>query len=181
MTKQTFWVFVASVLAFLYLTYASDAFFTGNNLFNVARNCAFVGIIALGMTAVIITGGIDLSVGSILALAGMVCGMMMSWDYTIWVALAAAFGAALLCGFVNGVLIAYVGMPAFVVTLGMMSIARSLAMVLSGNQMVYQFGVDHDETGVDRRRLDGRMVPRLRGGSRDRRPPSARFSPRCRS
>ena len=145
LTKQTFWVFVASVLAFLYLTWASDAFFTGNNLFNVARNCAFVGIIALGMTAVIITGGIDLSVGSILALTGMVGGMMMSWDYTIWVALSAAIGAALLCGFVNGVLIAYVGMPAFVVTLGMMSIARSLAMVLSGNQMVYQFGIDHDK------------------------------------
>jgi ribose transport system permease protein len=143
MTKQTFWVFIAAVIAFLYLSWASDAFFTANNLFNVARNCAFVGIIALGMTAVIITGGIDLSVGSVLALAGMVCGMMMSWDYPIWIALPAAVGAALACGLVSGVLIAYVGMPAFVVTLGMMSIARSLAMVLSGNQMVYQFGVDH--------------------------------------
>ncbi|HET7717125.1 MAG TPA: ABC transporter permease [Bauldia sp.] len=143
MTHQTFWVFIAAVIAFLYLTFASDAFFTGNNLFNVARNCAFVGVIALGMTAVIITGGIDLSVGSILALTGMVCGMMMSWDYAIWIALPTAIGAALLCGLANGALIAYVGMPAFVVTLGMMSIARSLAMVLSGNQMVYQFGVDH--------------------------------------
>ena len=95
------------------------------------------------MTAVIMTGGIDLSVGSILALAGMVCGMMMSWNYPIWQAIPCAIVAALFTGLVSGYFIAYVGMPAFVVTLGMMSVARSAAMVLSGNQMVYQFGVDH--------------------------------------
>jgi ribose transport system permease protein len=143
MAQQTFWVFVAAVLAFIYLSMATPTFDSPQNLFNVARNCAFVGIIGLGMTAVIITGGIDLSVGSILALAGMVIGMMMSWDYPIWIAAPCALLAALACGFINGFLIAYVGMPAFVVTLGMMSFARSIAMVLSGNQMVYQFGVDH--------------------------------------
>ena len=143
LARQTFWVFVTAVLAFVYLSYASGAFFTGQNLFNVARNCAFVGIIGLGMTAVIATGGIDLSVGSILALTGMVCGMMMSWNYPIWQAVPCAFVAALAVGFANGFFIAYVGMPPFVVTLGMMSVARSLAMVLSGNQMVYHFGIDH--------------------------------------
>jgi ribose transport system permease protein len=143
LTKQTFWVFVASVIAFAGLSLSTDVFFTANNLFNVARNCAFVGIIGLGMTAVIITGGIDLSVGAILALAGMVVGMMMAANYSIWLAVPSALLAALACGLFNGILIAYVRMPAFVVTLGMMSLARSLAMVLSGNQMVYQFGVDH--------------------------------------
>ena len=100
---------------------ATNTFDTPQNLFNVARNCAFVGIIALGMTAVIVTGGIDLSVGSVLALSGMVTGMMMSSDYPIWLAIPAGLGAALRCGFVNGVFIAYIGMPPFVVTLGMMS------------------------------------------------------------
>ncbi|MCO5162684.1 MAG: ABC transporter permease [Mesorhizobium sp.] len=143
LASQTFWVFLAAVLAFAYLSFATTSFDTPQNLFNVARNCAFVGIIGLGMTAVIITGGIDLSVGAVLCLAGMVAGMMMSWNYPIWIALPCALLAALACGFVNGVLIAYVGMPPFVVTLAMMSFARSVAMVLSGNQMVYQFGVDH--------------------------------------
>jgi len=143
MTRQTFWVFVASVIAFIGLSMVTDVFFTPSNLFNVARNCAFVGIIGLGMTAVIINGGIDLSVGAILALAGMVVGMMMAADYRIWVAIPCALLAAVACGFVNGFFIAYIRMPAFVVTLGMMSLARSLAMVLSGNQMVYQFGIDH--------------------------------------
>ena len=143
LASQTFWVFLAAVLAFVYLSIATPSFDTPQNLFNVARNCAFVGIIGLGMTAVIITGGIDLSVGAVLCLAGMVAGMMMSWNYPIWIAVPCALAAALACGFVNGFLIAHVGMPPFVVTLAMMSFARSVAMVLSGNQMVYQFGVDH--------------------------------------
>jgi ribose transport system permease protein len=143
MSRQTFWVFLAAVAAFVYLSLETTTFDTPQNLFNVARNCAFVGIIALGMTAVIATGGIDLSVGSVLCLAGMVTGMMMSWEYSIWIAIPAGLAAALACGLVNGVLIAYVGIPSFVVTLGMMSVARSLAMVLSGNQMVYKFGHDH--------------------------------------
>src|SRR5262249_62187516 len=70
-------------------------------------------------------------------------GMMMSWEYPVWLAIPLGLAAALVCGLVNGILIAYVGMPPFVVTLGMMSLARSLAMVLSGNQMVYNFGHDH--------------------------------------
>jgi ribose transport system permease protein len=76
-SRQTFWVFLAAVVAFVSLSFASDVFATQQNLFNVTRNFAFVGIIALGMTAVIITGGIDLSVGAVLALSGMVIGMAM--------------------------------------------------------------------------------------------------------
>jgi ribose transport system permease protein len=143
MTRQTFWVFVAAVLAFVYVSFASPSFFTSGNLFNVFRNFAFVGIISLGMTAVIITGGIDLSVGSILCLTGMVMGMMMHADYSIWMSLPTALGVAALCGATSGFLIAYIGMPPFVVTLGMMSLARSIAMVMSNNTMVFDFGRDH--------------------------------------
>ena len=124
------------------LSLASDVFATQQNLFNVTRNFAFVAIIAIGMTAVIITGGIDLSVGAVLVLSGMVIGMTMNEGMSIWLAVPLALGASLLVGAINGVLIAYVGVPPFVVTLGMLSIARSLAMVLSDNRMVYQFGPD---------------------------------------
>jgi ribose transport system permease protein len=141
-SRQTFWVSFAAVLAFVLLSLASDVFATQQNLFNVTRNFAFVGIIALGMTAVIITGGIDLSVGAVLALSGMVIGMSMNGGAPFWAAVPLALGAALLVGGFNGVMIAHVGMPPFVVTLGMLSIARSLAMVLSNNRMVYEFGPD---------------------------------------
>ena len=141
-SQQTFWVSVAAVAAFVGMTLASDVFATQQNLFNVTRNFAFVAIIAIGMTAVIVTGGIDLSVGAVLVLSGMVIGMAMNDGLSIWLAVPLALGAALLVGAINGVLIAYVGVPPFVVTLGMLSIARSLAMVLSENRMVYEFGPD---------------------------------------
>lgn len=141
-SRHAFWVSAAAVLAFILLSIFSDVFATQQNLFNVTRNFAFVAIIALGMTAVIIAGGIDLSVGAVLVLSGMVIGMAMNAGTSIWLAIPMALGAALAVGAVNGFLIAYVGIPPFVVTLGMLSIARSLAMVLSNNKMVYEFGPD---------------------------------------
>lgn len=140
--QQTFWVTLAALLAFAGLSLASDVFATQQNLFNVARNFAFVAIIAIGMTAVIVTGGIDLSVGAVLVLSGMVTGMAMNSGMSIWLAVPLGLAAALAVGAFNGVMIAYVGVPPFVVTLGMLSIARSLAMVLSDNRMVYSFGPD---------------------------------------
>jgi ribose transport system permease protein len=141
---QVFWVFTAAILACLALTLLTDAFASQQNLFNVARNFAFVAIIAVGMTAVIASGGIDLSVGSSLVLAAIVISVLMEGGHGFWLSAAAAIGAALLVGLINGVLIAYVGMPPFVVTLGMLSAARSVAMVLSNNKMIYEFGPDHD-------------------------------------
>lgn len=145
MSQQTFWVSVAAVLAFVVLSFASDVFATQQNLFNVTRNFAFVAIIAIGMTAVIITGGIDLSVGAVLVLSGMVIGMTMHAGLSIWLAIPLALGVSLLVGAFNGLMVAYVGVPPFVVTLGMLSIARSLAMVLSNNRMVYEFGPDQPQ------------------------------------
>jgi ribose transport system permease protein len=140
--QQTFWVSVAAFVAFVILSFTSDVFATQQNLFNVTRNFAFVAIIGIGMTAVIITGGIDLSVGAVLVLSGMVVGMQMNAGVSIWTAIPLALAASLAIGAFNGFMIAFVGVPAFVVTLGMLSIARSLAMVLSDNRMVYEFGPD---------------------------------------
>lgn len=141
---QIFWVFTAAVLACLALTLLTDTFASERNLFNVARNFAFVAIIAIGMTAVIASGGIDLSVGSSVVLSAMVISVAMSGGLPFWISAVLALGAALLVGLLNGILIAYAGMPAFVVTLGTLSAARSLAMVLSDNKMIWEFGPDHD-------------------------------------
>ena len=141
---QVFWVFVAAVAACVALSLLTDSFATQRNLFNVSRNFAFVAIIAIGMTAVIASGGIDLSVGSSVVLSAMVISVLMENGNSFWLSALAAIGVALLVGLINGVLIAYVGMPAFVVTLGMLSAARSAAMVLSNNKMIWEFGPDHD-------------------------------------
>jgi ribose transport system permease protein len=145
MAKQSFWVFVAVLVACLCMALVSPPFLTGSNLFNITRNVTFTAIIALGMTIVIINGGIDLSVGSVLCLCSMVVAVVMHNGYSIYIGIAASLLTALAVGAFNGVLIAYLGMPPFVVTLGMLSIARSLAMVASGNTTVFQFGPDHDK------------------------------------
>jgi ribose transport system permease protein len=141
-SSQTFWVFIALVAACVFLSFATNSFATTNNLFNITRNLTFFAIIALGMTIVIITGGIDLSVGSVLCLSSMTLGVVMHAGYSIEVGIVASLGAALAVGAFNGVLIAYFGFPPFVVTLGMLSIARSLATIVSNNTVVFQFGPD---------------------------------------
>ena len=140
--SQPFWVTVALGLICLVMSQISEVFFTEDNFFNVTRNFAFIGIIAMGMTAVIITGGIDLSVGSIVGLSGIVTGMMLNSGHSLWAGIVAGLLTALLCGLVNGILIAYVRLSSFIVTLGMFGIARSLAQVLSENHMIYEFGPD---------------------------------------
>lgn len=144
MSSQAFWVLVAVLAAGLFLSIVTDSFDTTQNLYNITRNATFVAIIALGMTLVIITGGIDLSVGSVLALTSMVLAVVMHAGFNIYIGIGAAVATALIVGAFNGILIAYLGFPSFVVTLGMLSIARSLAMVASNNTVVFQFGPDHD-------------------------------------
>jgi ribose transport system permease protein len=143
--SQAFWVVIAIVLACVFLSYATDAFLTSKNLYNITRNFTFTAIVALGMTLVIITGGIDLSVGSVLCLCSMVLAVVMHAGWSIYAGIAAAVAVALIIGAFNGVMVAYFNFPSFVVTLGMLSIARSLAMVASNNTVVFQFGPDHDK------------------------------------
>jgi ribose transport system permease protein len=145
LNSQAFWVLVAIIVACLYLTIATKAFATPQNLFNITRNVTFTAIIALGMTIVIISGGIDLSVGSVLCLCSMVLAEVMHAGYSIEIGILAAVVTALVVGAFNGILIAYLGFPPFVVTLGMLSIARSLATVISNNPVVFPFGPDHEK------------------------------------
>ena len=141
---QPFWVFVALIAIGVVMTFVSDVFMTERNMFNITRNFAFFGIMALGMSAVICTGGIDLSVGSLLGLTGIVAGLVMQGGGGIALGFLACMGTAAVVGLINGVLIAYLRMAPFVVTLGMLAMARSVAMVISSNKMIYDFGPDQD-------------------------------------
>lgn len=141
LASQAFWVTVALIIIVALMSYLQpDAFATAENFYNISRNFAFIGIMAVGMVTVIITGGIDLSVGSLMGLVGVACGIVLEAGYPWYAAVAAGLAAGLAAGAVNGWLIAYVKLSAFVVTLGMLSFARSLAVVLSGNRMIYNFG-----------------------------------------
>jgi len=154
LAEQSFWVTVALFLICFIMFFVEDAFSSADNFFNITRNFSFIGIIAIGMTFVIITAGIDLSVGSIMGLTGIVCGLFLDAQYLptwyseasyfsavyVWVSIFLALLAGVVLGAINGYLIAYLKLSPFVVTLGMMAMARSLALVVSNNKMFYEFG-----------------------------------------
>ncbi|MBP7049690.1 MAG: ABC transporter permease [Phycisphaerae bacterium] len=119
-----------------------DAFLKAENFFNVLSRSSVNGIIAMGMTAVIISGGIDLSVGSMMAMCGMVAGLIMSKNGTIvptpglmWIGTAAGIGTGLVCGLLNGALITRLNLPPFIVTLGTMSAFRGISYVMNDGMM----------------------------------------------
>jgi ribose/xylose/arabinose/galactoside ABC-type transport system permease subunit len=128
-------VLAALVLLVIAASFLSPRFFTVPNLLNVLRQVSIVGILATGMTFVILTRGIDLSVGSILGIAVVLfAGSMDSRGMAFAIPL--GLGAATLVGLVNGVGVAYAGLPAFIMTLGMLSFVRGLAFIDTGGTPV---------------------------------------------
>ena len=120
------------VLLVVAMALLSRDFLTTRNLLNVGSQAAVVAILAFGSTFVIIAAGIDLSVSSTAALAAMV----LAWSATeqglpVWLAVVLALAAGVACGLVNGVLIAFGRLPAFIATLAMLSVGRGLALVIS--------------------------------------------------
>ena len=114
-------------------------FLTVSNLLNVAQQTSINAIVAVGMTYVIISGGIDLSVGSIVALAGVVLGSLLQGGQPLVVALPAALAVGLACGLLNGALVSVGGLPPFIATLGMMSVARGAALLFTEGRPVSGF------------------------------------------
>ena len=116
---------------------ASDNFFSVNNIMNVLRQVSVVGILAVGMTFVILTGGIDLSVGAVMALVGTLsAGLMVNTGLPASVALPAGLFIGLGIGIFNGALVAWGKMPAIIVTLATMGMARGLGLIYSGGYPV---------------------------------------------
>jgi ribose transport system permease protein len=114
-------------------------FMTVSNLLNIAQQTSINAIVAVGMTFVIVSGGIDLSVGSIVALSGVVLGALLQGGQPLPIAVAAALAAGIACGLVNGALVSAGGLPPFIATLGLMSVARGTALVFTEGRPVSGF------------------------------------------
>ena len=125
-------------LAIMVVVFASlsDVFLTERNLVNILQQSSINACIAIGMTLVIISGGIDLSVGPAAALAAVLSASLLVAGYPVPVVLLSALVVGLLCGFVNGSLIAYAGLQPFIVTLGTLSLFRALALIYTGGNPI---------------------------------------------
>lgn len=125
------------MLMVILLSLLSPAFANLNNIINIFKQTAINGILALGMGCVILTGGFDLSVGSIVGLSGVVAALLARGDLPIIVPIVAAVLIGGLAGLLNGALVSYLSIPAFVVTLGTQNFIRGLAYLISGGKPIF--------------------------------------------
>ncbi|HKQ50797.1 MAG TPA: ABC transporter permease [Pyrinomonadaceae bacterium] len=145
-------IVVAIVLESIVFAVIAPQFFSVLNLVNVALSIAITGIMAVGMTAVILTGGIDLSVGSVAALAGVVAALISVEGGTgaVVVGALAALGIGLGVGLFNGVMVAQFRAPPFVTTLAMLTICRGLAFIVTGGRSIGDLPASFEFLGKQR-------------------------------
>lgn len=128
---------IGLILIFIVFAVLSPVFLTKPNLINILQQSSINAAIALGMTLVIISGGIDLSVGPAAALSAVIGATLMVSGVPLPLAILASMGVGMLCGLFNGVLVAYAGLQPFIVTLGGLSLYRALALIYTGGNPVF--------------------------------------------
>lgn len=146
--KENLAILVAFIILCVGLSIATPAFFTKDNILNVLRQVATNSNLAIGLTMAIIIGGIDLSVGAILAFSGLLCASFISDGMNLGLAVLLAFTLGALFGLLNGLIIAYTNMPPFVVTLATQNIARGIVNVYANGQPISARNPVFDFLGV---------------------------------
>jgi ribose transport system permease protein len=144
---QKFAALAGLLLLVLVFSLTSEAFFTVGNGMTVALQVTSIALLGVGATCVIIAGGIDLSVGSVLALAGVLAAMAAKAGVPVPLAMALGVLAGGVCGAVNGLLVTRAKLPPFIATLGMMLVARGIALQVTGARAVSGLGESFGELG----------------------------------
>lgn len=138
-----FGLLLVILLVGLALSLSTDTFLSVANFTNVARQVSINGILAVGVTFVLLTAGVDLSLGSVVALSGVACATFAHpGEHPVLVPIAIGLLTGTACGLVNGVLVTRGGVAPFIVTLGMMTVARGLALIFSGGRPVANMSND---------------------------------------
>ena len=137
--KTELFLLLVLALLFVFFGVSSPVFFQFSNLMNLLRQTAIYGIIALGMVFVIISSGIDLSVGSVLGFSGTLTALMITNYVPVYIAITLAVIACAVIGLINGVLIYDGNVPPFIATMGMMSLVRAILMLMTGARMISGF------------------------------------------
>lgn len=131
-------VYLVLVVIILFFTVATDTFLTSKNILNICRQISMIGICSVGMTMVLLTGGIDISVGSIIALVGVVAAKLIGEaGMAIFPAMVIGVVVGALCGLINGIMVAEFDVPALITTLAMQTMARGAAYILTSGIPIY--------------------------------------------
>jgi ribose transport system permease protein len=155
-----FLTFAAVIVLFIFFSFTARNFFTVRSVLSLALQTSAVTIMGIGVTFAIISGGVDLSIGSVVALSGTVAVMVAIAGVPIWISMLIGLLVGVVCGFLNGLMITKYKLPPFIATLGMMMVARGVALTITnanawpapeafgalGNGTI--FGTGHDFPGI---------------------------------
>ncbi|HSW05993.1 ABC transporter permease [Aquabacterium sp.] len=159
--RQKLLAFASLLGLVIFFSLASPNFLAADNLVAILQATAVNGVLAIACTFVIITSGIDLSVGTLMTFCAVMAGVVLTyWGLPIYLGVAAAILAGALCGFVSGVLIAKLKIPPFIATLGMMMLLKGLSLVISGTKPIY-FNDTPEFPVISQESLIGDLLPAL--------------------
>jgi ribose transport system permease protein len=137
-TRQKLLAFASLLALMAFFSVASPNFLQADNMVSILQSTAVNGVLAIACTFVIITGGIDLSVGTLMTFCAVMAGVFLTyWGMPIYLGILAAVFFGALCGFTSGVLVAKLKIPPFIATLGMMMLLKGLSLVISGTKPIY--------------------------------------------
>ncbi len=140
-------IIVIFIVLFVVMSIFAPNFFTGNNMVNILRQVSISGICAVGMTFVMLTGGIDLSVGAILGVSGVLTAMMMLKGIPSLLASIIALALGVVIGGITGAIIHYIEIPPMIATLGTMTSLRGVAYLITGGTPVFGFDESYSKIG----------------------------------
>ena len=160
-TRQKLLAFASLLVLMIFFSLASPNFMQADNLVAILQATAVNGVLAIACTFVIISGGIDLSVGTLMTFCAVMAGVVLTyWGLPLPLGIVAAILSGALCGFVSGVLIAKLKIPPFIATLGMMMLLKGLSLVISGTKPIY-FNDTPDFPVISQESLIGWFFPAL--------------------
>ena len=160
-TRQKLLAFASLLVLIAFFTAASPNFMQADNMVSILQATAVNGVLAIAVTFVIITSGIDLSVGTLMTFCSVMAGVLLTyWGLPLYVGIVGAIFFGALCGLVSGVVIAKLKVPPFIATLGMMMLLKGLSLVISGTKPIY-FNDTPDFTSIAQDSLIAYFLPSL--------------------
>jgi ribose transport system permease protein len=158
-TRQKLLAFASLLALLVFFSLASPNFLQTDNLLAILQATAINGVLAIACTFVIVTSGIDLSVGTLMTFCSVMAGVVLTyWGLPIYAGIFAAIFFGALCGFTSGVLIAKLKIPPFIATLGMMMLLKGLSLVISGTKPIY-FNDTPEFPAISQESLIGWFIP----------------------
>ncbi|MFT4012557.1 MAG: ABC transporter permease [Paracoccus sp. (in: a-proteobacteria)] len=157
--RQKLLAFASLIVLMAGFSLASPRFFQVDNILSILQATSVNGVLAVGVTMIIITGGIDLSIGTMMTFTAVTAGVVLTWaGMPLPFGILAAIGTGALCGLISGVLVAKAKIPPFIATLGMMLVLKGLSLIVTGTKPIY-FNATEGYTQISQGSLVGLVLP----------------------